>query len=128
MDFHDNILRKLATAFPVTILASGDQRRVEDLMSAEAFKLLKSFSGLANKSTGSAHPMDRERWYAFLIVINREGSPLNPHDLKRWLTKVENWPERNAQDLVIEFEFAKGFFEALKTTEPPPPQDPPRRR
>ena len=113
MDFHDNILRKLETDFPVTILATGDQRRIEDLMSSDTFKLFRSFSGLANKSTGSAHPMDRDRWYAFLIAVNRENSTLNTHDLMRWLTEVEKWPERTAHDLVIEFEFAKGLLTAL---------------
>ncbi len=119
MDFHDNILRKLEIDFPVTILASGDQRRIEDLMSSDTFKLLRSFSGLANKSTGSAHPMDRDRWYAFLIAVNRENSTLNTHDLMRWLTEVEKWPERTAHDLVIEFEFAKGLFEAMGRNETP---------
>lgn len=113
MDFHNNILRKLATNFPVAILATGDQRRIEDLLSADAFKALKTFSTLANRSTGSAHPMDRDRWYAFLIVVLRENSPLNTTDLLRWLTEIENWPERTAHDLVIEFEFAKGLLAAM---------------
>lgn len=118
MAFHDNILRKLATDFSVTILATGDQRKIEDLLSADAFKALKTFSTLANRSTGSAHPMDRDRWYAFLIAVHQEKSPLDTTDLMRWLTEVEKWPERVAHDLVIEFEFAKGLLDAMTKTEP----------
>jgi hypothetical protein len=114
LDFHDHVLRKLSTDFPVTMIASGDQRRLEDILSPEAMTLLKRFCGLANKSTGSAHPMDRERWYDFLIMVGNQRPALTAHDVMRWLTEVDAWPARTAQDLVIEFEFAFGLLARLR--------------
>lgn len=72
MDFHDKVLRQLSTDFPVTLIASGDQRRIEEIVSPEAMQKLKQFCGLANKSTGSAHPLDKERWYDFLIQVTND--------------------------------------------------------
>ena len=114
MDFHDNVLRKLSTDFPVTMIASGDQRRLDDILSPEAMTLLNRFCGLANKSTGSAHPLDKERWYDFLIMVGSQRPALTAHDLMRWLTEVDAWPARTAQDLVIEFEFAVGLLDRLQ--------------
>jgi hypothetical protein len=93
-------------------LASGDQYRIEDLMSADTFKLLKRFSSLANKSTGSGHPSDREYWYAFLLAINEEGASLASYDLSRWLIEIQKWPDQTVCNLMIEFEFAIGLLEA----------------
>lgn len=110
-DFHDTILTKIESLFPVTIFLSSDKFRIEDTMSAEALARLKSFSGTANQSTGSAHPSDREMWYHFLTTLSREKHKLDSHWLHRWLTEVGKWPPRTALDLSIEFEFGMGLLE-----------------
>jgi hypothetical protein len=69
------------------------------------------FSRLANKSTGAAHPMDKKRWYAFLIAAHRASKRLDSDQLARWLVEVEAWSAGRAQDLAIDYEFALGLLE-----------------
>ncbi|HEX4265661.1 MAG TPA: hypothetical protein VH597_15100 [Verrucomicrobiae bacterium] len=109
-DFHDCILTKLHAKFPITFMLGSDQLRIERMMSPEAFKRLTQFSGSANKSTGSSHPKDCERWYAFLVTLNQTRHNLDAGSLLRWLIEVEQWPENVAQDLVSQFEFAMGLL------------------
>jgi len=105
-DFHDNILSKLKAKFPITFMLGSDELRIERMMSPEAFKLLRQFSGAANKSTGSSHPSDQQRWFAFLVTLSRTKHHLDVTSLFRWLTEAEKWPEKAASQLTAEFEFA----------------------
>lgn len=113
-DFHDSVLSKLSPTFPIMFLLGSNILRIEDTMKPEVFQLLRHFSASANKSTGSSHPIDRERWYAFLVVLARSPHRLDSLILMRWLIETEHWPERVAQDLVIEFEFAMGLLDAAR--------------
>ena len=73
-----------------------------DWTSKEAADALHLFSVMANKATGSSHPMDAERWRNFLIADHRAESSLSSHNLHRWLVEVEDWPFDEATDLVNE--------------------------
>ena len=73
-----------------------------DWTSKEAADALHLFSVMANKATGSSHPMDAERWRNFLIADHRAEGSLSSHNLHRWLVEVEHWPFEEAKDLVNE--------------------------
>ena len=45
-----------------------------DYLIEEGKNKLHSFSELANKSTGSNHPNDRERWFDFIIQTYHDGT------------------------------------------------------
>jgi hypothetical protein len=80
-------------------------------ISEKSLKLLKNFSNEANKSTGSSHFCDRERWYDFIInsyVKYQEN--INSYELKQWLLN-ENWDEESVEKLVNEYEFAVGMLQ-----------------
>lgn len=113
LDFRDTILSKLKPPFPFSYELSTNELRLEELMSDHTFKSLKSFSTLANKSTGSAHPMDQERWFDFLINLHYDRHQCDAHVLKRWLVGSEGWAEDKASDLAIEFEFGIGLLKRL---------------
>ena len=85
---------------------------IEGSLSPRALKLLRSFSTLANKSTGSAHPLDEQRWFAFIIAVHKDGSPLDAGTLGRWLIEDEAWPEDSAHTLTIEYEVARSLLKA----------------
>jgi hypothetical protein len=104
-DFYDEILANVRGSFRVSVVLASNQLRVEDLMPAETFKLLRAFSSSANRSTGSAHPADGELWQTFLVALSRGQHKLDSHSLLRWLIEVEGWPGEVAQDLGSEFEF-----------------------
>lgn len=90
---------------------------IADWISPEAAALLRLFSAAANKSTGSAHPMDRRRWFEFLIATHRAGKHPSAEMLSRWLVQVDGWPERVASRLAVEFEFGLALLRAAERAE-----------
>jgi hypothetical protein len=109
-EFFDRFAKPSADAIGIRIDLSSSEQTLEDWLSPELAGLLKSFSRAANKSTGSSHPMDQQRWFDFLIAIHRAHAHLDTGLLERWLVEEENWPGEAAFDLICEFEFAEGLL------------------
>jgi hypothetical protein len=90
---------------------SAEAESLSDWLSGDAALALQQFSTAANKSTGSSHPYDRDRWFAFLFKV-REQEPLLSTDLLlRWLIEVESWPEDVAHKLAVEYETGLALLE-----------------
>ena len=89
---------------------SADVQSPEDWMSPTSAELLKRFSRNANKSTGSSHPFDRERWHEFIIGLHAERREIDTEKLGRWLQDVERWSDEAAIDLIIEYEFGRDLL------------------
>lgn len=85
---------------------SERKQGITDWTSKEAARALRTFSLVANMSTGSSHPSDQKRWFSFIIAAHKEEGSLDGYLLGRWLEEVENWPASSARELVIEYEFA----------------------
>ena len=98
-----------ASGFGVEL--TSPHQSLDDWLDAEPAAALRRFSHSANKSTGAAHPMDRARWYAFLIATHHTSKRLDPDQLVRWLVEVEHWSEDTAHELAIDYEFALGLLE-----------------
>ncbi|MBB4364997.1 hypothetical protein GGD65_006061 [Bradyrhizobium sp. CIR18] len=64
-----------STGFVVEL--SSPRQSLEEWVSPEAAKALEAFSDLANKSTGSSHPLDQPRWLRFLILAHRSAQKLD---------------------------------------------------
>jgi len=111
-EFVDRNARPAAGRLGLMIELTPDRRPITHWLSEEAARRLRSFSGAANKGTGSSHPMDFQRWAAFLIQVHREEAALDSGTLQRWLIEEEGWPEEKAIDLTIEFEFARDLLKA----------------
>ena len=79
---------------------------ITDWTSDEAAGALHRFSVMANKATGSSHPMDAERWREFLIADHHARGKLSSYNLRRWLVEVEGWPPEEAHDLISDREKA----------------------
>ncbi len=79
-------------------------------VSPEAGDALRRFSILANHGTGSSHPLDRERWFAFLLCCHRDRCELDTDMLQRWLMEQGDWSFERASDLAIEYEFGRGLL------------------
>ncbi len=71
---------------------------------------LRRFSRCANKSSGSAHPADRQLWYDFLASAQESGVDLSSGMLERWLVE-EGWDEEVADRLAGQYNFARGLLE-----------------
>jgi len=110
-DFSNRIAAPVAAKLGLKLDISSATESLTDWMSESTAILLRRFSLLANKSTGSSHPMDRERWLAFVIAAHQERREVSGY-LKRWLIEVEHWPVETATELAIEYDFG---VELLKT-------------
>lgn len=108
-DFHDDIVQPAAVGIRVLVAFTEAQQGIEHLMTPETYSLLTGFSRSANKSTGSAHPSDLERWFQFLIAAHRENTPLDPARLASWLVE-EKWSDEQAGELALEYEFGRGLL------------------
>lgn len=109
-DFMGRIVVPTANALGLNVKTTAGTQSPEDWMSADSAGRLKRFSRNANKSTGSSHPMDRERWYDFIIGLHSERRELDTEKLARWLEGVEHWSDDAAIDLVIEYEFGRDLL------------------
>ncbi len=94
-----------ANKYGLKVELTSGRANLEDYMSDESAKKLKLFSVAANKSTGSSHPNDSERWNDFLCQVFVEGSHNVTTILGKWLSN-QGWDEEQTEKLVCECEFA----------------------
>jgi len=121
-DQYNCILDEFATACvePVAremglhMTRTSDHISLDDLVSPGSAHLFRVFSGLANKSTGTSHPSDKERWYDFIISVVNNDDPLDAHMLTRWLIEEDGWSEDIAHRMAIEFEMEVGLLKRYK--------------
>lgn len=64
------------------------------VISEEALKKLKVFCAAANKSTGSSHPCDQERWFDFICQTVDDDRIFDSDTLARFLQDKSYWGKR----------------------------------
>ena len=106
-EFCDRFVRPAADRTGVHVELTDTQADLSRWLSPAAAQKLLAFSRAANRSTGSSHPSDQDRWMDFIVAAHRDGSRLDAHTLRRWLTVVDSWPPEVAQRLALEYEFGK---------------------
>lgn len=104
-DFVERVAHPAAAAAGFTVEVSSAAQGLDDWLPRDAADALRRFSVAANKATGSSHPMDRRRWFAFLFAAHHDRGAFDTDRLMRWLTEVEGWSEQTAHDLAVEYEF-----------------------
>ncbi|MDY0012202.1 MAG: hypothetical protein RBS40_04845 [Rhodocyclaceae bacterium] len=109
-EFFEAAVKPAVAALQLTAHLTDDTASITKWLSEPAAGALRRFSNLANHSTGSAHPRDRERWFAFLVLAHRDRSTLDTDMLKRWLVEEGGWSPDMAGDLAIEYEFARDLL------------------
>ncbi len=117
-EFYEKFAEPTAAELGLDLELGDFDVTLEHWVSAATLEKLHSFSILANKSTGSAHPCDGERWYDFLIAVHLEDSKLDVTNLQRWLIEEEGWTEEIADRLVLEFESAQSLLKYYDRTCP----------
>lgn len=106
-EFFRVIAKPAAGAAGVSASLGKDDVELEDMLSVPVARLLRQFSVLANKSTGSSHPLDRKRWFSFIIAAHSVRSRLAADELERWLSLNGGWSPERATELALEYEFAR---------------------
>lgn len=114
--FHDFLTRCTAEDdFEIFFSNTGIITK-EQILSEQTLKDLEAFSLTANKSTGSSHPSDRNRWYKFIIQSfkSEDYKDLLPDTLQNLLIEDYKWTEQQAIRLVNEYEFSIGLLLKLE--------------
>lgn len=106
-EFHQQLTA--LNSLGLTIDLSKASKTLEDYLSPGTAKKLEAFSNAANKSTGSSHPYDQERWFDFLVDLHKDRPDFDGTTLKRWLLD-NGWSDDTASDLIIEYEFAQALL------------------
>lgn len=109
--FAESVLVPLKARNVVDFNLSGMEIDLSAQLPKEVFDCLRRFSGLANKKTGSSHPLDQERWMDFLIASDEAGVKLDSHTLARWLVEAEGWEGEQASRLAEEYEFGRELLQ-----------------
>jgi hypothetical protein len=102
--FVREVLEPSTAGTAARVSMSSADVRLEDLAPAEVAESLRRFSVLANKGTGASHPMDQERWFAFVVAAHRTGRPAEPEMIARWLVEIGGWAPVAAHELAIQYE------------------------
>ena len=101
--FRMDVIQPVAVRLSLPVTRSKRDPSLEDLINPETAGALRRFSACANKSTGSSHPCDLERWNQFLFLYHRKRDKLDPTLLGEFLME-DGWSEDMAHELVAEFE------------------------
>ena len=109
--FADSVLVPLRDRKVINFNLSGTDIDLSTLLPMEVFDRLRKFSALANKKTGSSHPLDHDRWMDFLIASDEAEVKLDPNTLARWLVEVEGWGREQASRLAEEYEFGRDLLQ-----------------
>lgn len=117
-DFVAKVAEPAARVAGFAVELGSATQGLDDWLSKDAADALRSFSSAANKATGSAHPMDQRRWFAFLIAVHRGAADFDADRLIRWLCEIEGWSDDKAHDLAIQYEFGLALLNAYDRTEP----------
>lgn len=105
-NFAEVVLEPVADELGFSISWTPRRQSITDWTCRKAASALHSFSVCANKSTGSAHPADRNTWFQFLIAAHECHKMLDTALLERWLIEVEEWPQEIAHDLAREYGYS----------------------
>ena len=117
-DFVERIVKLATMDGSFFFHLTPSQHSLEDWLGIDVANALRNFSYAANKSTGTSHPSDQERWFHFLIDAHRTSVALSPGDLARWFVEVHDWPEDTAHELAIEYEFARALLQKYDSAKP----------
>lgn len=112
-DFLDTLLQPAADAQSLAVVTSTGKTSLAAELGPDIARLLEVFSGAANQSTGSSHPLDFRRWAAFLIAAHRSGKKVDTWLLETTL-REQGWSQEHASDLVSEFEFARDLLDVAE--------------
>lgn len=101
MQFYDDvILPFLESGTELIILQPSDDKfDPTSVISPTALKKLELFCSAANKSTGSSHPFDQERWFDFICQTVDDGQMFDCSTLESFLQDKSYWGEK-ADDFI----------------------------
>lgn len=113
VEFADHFAGEAAREIGLLMEVGPDEVDLGNELDEDTFRALLLFSRTSNRSTGSAHPSDREKWFDFMIQLHRSGRAVSTGVLQEFLMR-EGWSESVAWDLILEFEFGMGLLRRVE--------------
>ena len=107
--FFENVVEPAIAGTEIDAEITSNEISVESIAGHEVEDALLRFSNLANKSTGSSHPLDRERWFEFLLLAHEARAELHVDLVIRALVEM-GWPEDRAYELGLQYEFSNDLL------------------
>ena len=77
-----------------------------DVITETALKKLKSFCNMANKSTGSSHPCDQQRWFEFICQTIDDDRTFDYDTLANFLQDETYWGSKKDAGIGVMGQFA----------------------
>jgi hypothetical protein len=109
-EFHRRFVKPAAREAGVKATLSEENVSIETWVSPRTAELLRRFSRLANRSTGTTHPLDEHRWFEFVWAAHTERTGLPAEILAQWLEEDEGWPEDQAFKVAQEYEKGRALL------------------
>src|SRR5437773_11589564 len=107
---HRRFVKPAAQESAVKATLTEGHMTIEDWLTPRTAELLRRFSRSANRSTGTGHPLDEQRWFEFVWAAHKEGARLSAETLGRWLEEDEGWAEDQAFKVAAEYERARALL------------------
>ncbi|QTL37980.1 hypothetical protein [Pseudoalteromonas viridis] len=111
-DFAASVLDKANDKGNFSYELTAEDKSLEDWLTSEASGALRSFSNLANKSTGYTHPSDKQRWFLFIQSVFYSDSQFEPDMLEQFLEE-DGWAKEDAQNLATDYEYSLDLLKAV---------------
>ena len=89
-DFVSRVVEPSSDESIFSVAVGKREQCVADWTSQDAAGALRLFSTTANRSTGSSHPSDQQRWFEFLFAVHRAKREVDIHTLGRCWWKQSN--------------------------------------
>lgn len=107
--FKEDVLTPMSADLGVQPIIVEPRSRLEESLTSEAFRLLRSFSNAASKQPGP--PLDLQEWRLFAFQTHRDEWAIDHEDLRRWLLD-QGWPEESAIQLITELQRTRTILAA----------------
>lgn len=109
-EFYERFATGASESAGVKVTLEKTEKTAADYMSTAAVDCLDRFSVLANKSSGSGHPADQERWFDFIIQVHNDQRGPDASTLAQLLCEQFEWPGEKASELASEYEFGRALL------------------
>lgn len=106
LDFLTHVVEPARKQIDICVELGREFVSLRTLVGEDAASALIAFSNGANKATGSVHPLDRKRWFDFLLALHKAPRRPSLEQIQRWLVESEGWPEEAADQLMRECQFS----------------------
>lgn len=108
MQFYNDVITPFKESGTELIILqpSDDIFNPTSVITPAALKKLELFCSAANKSTGSSHPYDQERWFDFICQTVDDGQMFDSSSLESFLQDKTYWGEKEDDTIGVLGDYA----------------------